>query len=875
MRIYKRNRRYALRWMVLLWLVPFICACAGVGTIAKQERNELLLAEPGPMDVEAIVNETGVAIRAEDKDPLRETLTFSQEELIVDLFIDKENTAEVYVNEEGVAINWIEEDHLAHGQLSLMQEGIFQLLVEVVDSSGMVRQIQALPIMVDGKTPEIQAFLDGKAISELPAYIDHEAQLKWEIRDAFFDAQTSVITDHGQVQPIRWEQQVSHWEGCMMLHSGAHQLAVSGMDMAGHQQIWTGATMVDCERPLVVMEYVAQSAYRDPFTVSFLIKDENVAEDNDMITLSCDGKKRSLHVDWHEAEQGIRGKFTVADSGRCSLVFHIQDQAGHIAAYETASGVQDDGFQHDFLLDQINPQIEIETDTEFSNQPLELALHLTDDHLDRKSLQVVVMRDEHEIDIPFTWEQQGEEWTGKAVFQQDGNYRLRIEAADEAGNLLCDKNHCGEIIYEFTVDQEAPQIQLRQSSTGQYRNESTQLTFAVSDRRLASYRLVILRDQMVSAVRSGNTDDALSLTLEQDGEYEIVGYAADQAGNVNQIQEHFIIDRTPPQLQAYFNDVPAKAGQTFISNRDVLLHMTWQDPYLATRQLRVLKNNEEMPIKTTAQGMMVTIPAESDREDRYQIEVQLSDWAGNETKALYQLRVDTYIPPLQFIEDPFQGKPRNLVWQPRLQQEDEAFHVNDVILYRNGQLVNNFHWGDSIIAEGSYLLTLSVRDEAMNEAVLLPPFAFTIDRTPPVIRVLEAQRQAELLDQRVSIASELRLYIQDTWSEVNIHTLIFDDRSLKIEERIQDEQGNWYYPLHFDRTGDVTLQVDVSDEADNHTAQTMVFHVSDQLKQSDVKIIESKVAAPQEQNSYRVVVLGGLVVSLLFAYGIKKIYAAN
>ena len=188
--------------------------------------------------------------------------------------------------------------------------------------------------------------------------------------------------------------------------------------------------------------------------------------------------------------------------------------------------------------------------------------------------------------------------------------------------------------------------------------------------------------------------------------------------------------------------------------------------------------------------------------------------------------VDTYLPKLRFHEDPFQGKAKNIAWTPKLEMENEAFQISEVLLYRNQQAVPAYRWGDAISEDGHYLLSVQIRDDAMNEATLLPPFAFTIDTLPPVIEIIEAERKEALSDQNVSLDTELRLYISDALStEFNVHTLMLGDENLLEKERQQDENGLWYYPISFRKEGDTTLLIDVSDEAENRTKQQLTYHV--------------------------------------------------
>ncbi len=875
MRIYKNGRRW-ITCMTLLVMLGLMSACVNQFATVNQGTAPIQDEEQA-VDKDAIVEAAGIAILAGNVNLVSEALPHQSEPLIIDLYGDKDKEVEVSVNGQIVAVSWEEEERYAHGQVMLSQEGVFRLSVQIKDGESM-RTVETLPVMMDVESPQLQILLDNEIVSELPAYLDHEATLKWKVSDAFFDPDNSVIADHDQALPIRWEAVENHWEGTYVLKEGVHSLKVCVMDAVKHEQCRMDSVIVDVKQPVVTIEYEPQKTYQEAFPVAFTISDDHAIANDSMVSLTCDGESHPIAIDWQETKQGFKGSFIHSKMGQCSLSFHIKDQAGHTAVYETPSGIQNT-FEHDFLLDSIHPQLEMNDIPAMNNQPQAITLYLKDDHLDQNAIHVETTLDDHEINIPFTWENKSDGWLGKALISQDGSYRMRINAKDDAGNILCYKGQCGQIEYAFTIDSQAPKLELSHSGHDYYCNDDTKVTFSAFDPHLAFYQLFVYRDHTIVDTRSGHDSEALSFMLDQEGNYEIVAMAQDHAGNVNQIRDQFIIDCQPPKLEALFNEVPAVNGQVFMSNRDVNLHVSWQDSYLKTAELHVWKNHEEIPLKVDAQSVDLKLAAIQDREDSYEISVLLTDYAGNETKADYSLRMDTYLPTLQFVDDPFQGKARNIAWRPRLQKEDEAFHVSDVILYRNQQLVKDFHWGDTITAEGRYLLTLSVRDEAMNEAALLPPFAFTIDHTPPAIRILEAQRQEELWDHHVSIDSELCLYIQDALSdEVNIHTLFFDGEPLDLSQRRQDEKGMWYYPLQFDREGHVPLQMDVSDEAGNHSVETIVFQVSKQLKQSDVKTVNPKqepANIPSEHTSYQGVVLSAISITLMFSLWIKKVYAAK
>ena len=309
MRIYKNHRRRYSRLIALFWLLPMISACVNFQQIANQKSGRILTYrdDQSDVDIESMINASGIAILANDIDLVSEELPYQQDPLTIDMFMNKGSAAQVYVNEESVAVNWEEEEDYEHAQLLLAQEGTFAITVQVTNALEVQWQIQTLPIKMDVAEPQIQAYLDGKAVSELPDYLDHEAVLKWEVRDAFFDPQSSIITDCEKPQSIIWKQHDAHWEAEITLRAGTHSLTVSGADIVGHRCMWMGKSIVDVKRPVVKLEYEPQSTYREPFTAAFLIEDENMSVDDDMVSLVCDGEIQPITIDWRLEKHGSRG----------------------------------------------------------------------------------------------------------------------------------------------------------------------------------------------------------------------------------------------------------------------------------------------------------------------------------------------------------------------------------------------------------------------------------------------------------------------------------------------------------------------------------------------------------------------------------------
>lgn len=814
-----------------------------------------------------------LSIKSEAYDLIKDSLPLQAQPILLklsasDVHLDADSLS-VIINGKVQKAVWKQDDHTYKTSILLEKDGVYIVQLSASDHFGNEAKVQTTSIEIDQSDPQLYLYMGNQEISELPDYLNHEVSFRCVVNDPHFDPRNSVLKDGDQVYNS-WQKKADSWVLELVLKDGLHQLFVHAQDEAKHHVQRKVDTIVDSISPLVLMRYEILNSYRNDVTVSFLIKDANFKPDDAMIQLFQNNQKVDPNITWKQTAEGLQASFVSQQEGIYKLKLQLYDLAGNKAVY-SQNGKQADYYEHTYLLDKTAPQMTVTFDKDKMSADHQLMrIQIVDEFIDAQQIKLEVTKDQQPYQVKNPWQVSSNTVSGVVKFDEAGFYEISLSAVDRTGN------QSKQISDHFTIDQQAPIISIQRSQSQLFLNQPLDVNIAVHDEYLTAYEISVLKDGQQFQTDQGTVSIEKKLHFDADGDYEIVVSGIDRAGNHTEQRDHLILDQTPPKLTALFDEMPAQNHQRLITNRDTVFTMAWEDRYLKNESVVIRKNGKQIATVVQNQRFTYEIKAEKDQEDLYEIAVSFTDEAGNHQEANYELMVDTYLPKLRFHEDPFQGKAKNIAWTPKLEMENEAFQISEVLLYRNQQAVPAYRWGDAISEDGHYLLSVQIRDDAMNEATLLPPFAFTIDTLPPVIEIIEAERKEALSDQNVSLDTELRLYISDALStEFNVHTLMLGDENLLEKERQQDENGLWYYPISFRKEGDTTLLIDVSDEAENRTKQQLTYHVLPHLTKEQVKTIEKKTppVTREADDDQRSIWILGAMASLLLVMVAGRLYA--
>lgn len=743
-------------------------------------------------------------------------------------------------------------------EVTLAQVGLHSITIYARDLAG--NEIERRDdILLDMTSPEISLFQNHQSVSSLPAYLNHEAILEVRIKDLSFDPKKSVITDQDEKQTIAWIKKEDYWSQTMTLTEGDHQLTIIAYDAVNHTSTKQYKTCVDTKSPLVKLQYSSSEFYQNGMLLDVDIEDANIEWSDQWISIKKDGVE--IHPDfiWKKHEKGGSLQSYIKEEGSYSLRFHVQDMAGNDAVY-LKDDERLDTYAYDFHIDHTPPKVKLESsitkDIDHYATTQTMRIQIEEKHITEELLDLRILKDQKDFNQELVWHKENDLMFTELAFTEDGHYELAFEARDQAGNkasyTIYDQNYNTLPKLSFVIDQNQPLITLTKDKDGTYFHEDLSLKYQVEEINPVMSEISIYCDhQLIKQFIFHDTDaHELHFDAKEEGEYQVVLEAKDRAGNVARKELNFVMDQTAPEITTYFNGFPARLSQAFISNQNVDIQVTWHDRFLKDYDITLTKDQKEIPVDVQADGGNISLYKETASENLYELQVHTTDLAGNERNMIYHIRIDTFLPQLEFEEDPFQGKPRNTSWTPRLKGEMQDFHVYEASLYRNQMLEREYRWGDAISKEGSYVLALSVRDEALNEATFLPPYTFVIDQTAPHILIEEDRKREELLDQTVSLSTKLRLYVTD---EVTLHPIIkvlsLNEQPITKEQQRIDEDGTPYYLIEFSQAGTSTLFVQAYDEAGNETKESVSFQVLETLKQEEVKTIPKPLQAIQKEEN--------------------------
>lgn len=208
----------------------------------------------------------------------------------------------------------------------------------------------------------------------------------------------------------------------------------------------------------------------------------------------------------------------------------------------------------------------------------------------------------------------------------DDYYTIEIHALDIAGN----KNYTS---YEFTVDSTPPMISLNSPANNSYIKPGVPINFSISDDHLASINFSV--DD--GPIQSFTTQYLVNTSLLDDGNHTITVNAVDNISNHISKSFEFVTDSVPPSfiLSSPQNNSIIKAG--------VPLNFSVFDENPFTFKYNLMKG-ETMILEAP-----YNINTSNWSDQRYTINVNITDLAGNTNKSYYNITIDSIEPQIILI----------------------------------------------------------------------------------------------------------------------------------------------------------------------------------------------------------------------------------
>ncbi len=215
---------------------------------------------------------------------------------------------------------------------------------------------------------------------------------------------------------------------------------------------------------------------------------------------------------------------------------------------------------------------------------------------------------------------------GQIVLSKEGNaQRLTLEWSDHGG-------HSSSESVCFSIDQSAPQL-AADHAQGYYK-EAFPLVLQVTDANLSEtvIEVQLIKDGEVYAPaldwqKAGETWQT-TLTITQDGAYEMTVCAEDRAGHTRKIYRTWVLDTYSPQLTLHM-DTRLHSGYL---NHPATAMLYVKEKFLDLANIRIVTETGSLPIEKgewTKQGETYRLRLSFTQEGNYRFYVTGEDRAGN------------------------------------------------------------------------------------------------------------------------------------------------------------------------------------------------------------------------------------------------------
>lgn len=393
--------------------------------------------------------------------------------------------------------------------------------------------------------------------------------------------------------------------------------------------------------------------------------------------------------------------------------------------------------------------------------------------------------------ISAEFSREGDAETATIEFTKDGHYITEFEYTDLAGNRAVFVDHEGRILTEnsrgyFTVDNTAPmdgKIAIEPLGTWStfsgfthFGKENSYPVSIAGEDELSGTPMIFyhIEDQAKSVLTEEQLDKVRWMKgsraeLKKEGQYIVYAKLVDKAGNIRYVKsDGVIIDRS---MKKPVMKVITEATASGIYNGDVTIHVSTED-LIKNHSCSGLKNVRYEILngkKVTQKGKFppevpggarflertITVDSRKNNSNHVTVRVYAEDRAGNKAQTELRLQIDTTKPVIMVTYDNNRsehGRYYNTVRTATVTVRERNFDEKGIQwLFTNtdgtapqmGAWMHGAEAGDDTLhrctvkfrADGDYVFTFSVTDRAENKRNYGRVDRFTVDRTPPVVKV--------------------------------------------------------------------------------------------------------------------------------------------
>lgn len=347
-------------------------------------------------------------------------------------------------------------------------------------------------------------------------------------------------------------------------------------------------------------------------------------------------------------------------------------------------------------------------------------------------------------------------WSTEQEISTDGHYTLKVTVTDDLGNITVHPP------IEFTIDQAAPEIVVTETGepllTGTIFNRDARPKIVVKD--TTAVDVVITLDDRTFTSETLVTEEAVHVLKVK---------ATDDTERTTEIPPiTFTVDKSDPEVTVLEHGVVLKDGALLPHNAEI---------FVDARDLTLKDIITKVDGQPYVRGTIIT------GDGPHTFDVTVTDNAGHSTTVpTIRFIIDTTAPGVRITETETGGP---------LETNDEFKetiapweHVQDISPTTTTAKLTTTPLGGvpatrdwtmrtPLADEGRHVLEVTVTDDAKHKTVV-PPIAFTIDKTAPKVQVFESNVLFQT-NKELNRAAELSITIEDLTKTTTVAKLTAEE----------------------------------------------------------------------------------------------------
>ncbi|MDL4838925.1 Ig-like domain-containing protein [Aquibacillus rhizosphaerae] len=828
-------------------------------TITDKDGNQLKEKYDQPIDI---------VIKAEDSklDDQDTTLEITRE--------DFEGTKEVDVDLDF-------EDGVATANVSLDTDGIYTIKLQGKDTlSNSAELTKEVTMFHDSLLINMIDLTNGAEVSD---YYNHDVKIYFEYWNFKFISQDSTFSvkklneDTGEMEAYLTNDDINRdFLFNKLTHTfgeGKYVATINTFGYSDDAKTVTKTFVVDSTDPTI--NFDSKVAANDHLTSKYIneqtaavlfpitVNERNLASESVTVThVNSEGDEITLTGEqvgtWSQVEgKDNTRKFSIKENlfeenGEYTINVEAEDESGRTSSKSVT-----------FIVDNIKPIIRLSDIDSFNNEALVETVEVEESNFASNKVTINVLKQDddgkfvvYESDAFKEWENKQEISKLDFPFEEDGKYKIVVDAIDKAGNLAEQKSDI------FTIDKVKPQLSIDGVTNNEHYNQTKQAEIKVNDKNIDKNSTVVKVDKYNHETNQYEPYDietqfevvdeqaTWSHSFAEEGTFKVELSATDMASNNAQNKVvAFTIDKTTPVL-----DISGVDDQSFNPvSKEVTVSVDETNFTENNVTFNVTKNGndytdevEEKVGKTWKNANnQATLTYDFDNDGLYTIRLLAEDAAGNKAAVTErQFTIDTTQPSIAItgVEDGIHYDDSKTV---AIEIEDVNFANNTVEVTKNGE---SYQVGElatengkaslrhTFEEQGDYHITVNSIDKAGNDTK--DEMTFTIDKTNPNVEVskkIASFVTSEFIDkqgvEKLIPISLKELNAKD--KSVSVTRTNLDGKETKFKE---SDIGSWKQETEdtykfvikdgfFAKDGDYSLEVTAVDQSGRTDKDTLSFTV--------------------------------------------------